>query len=165
MFAIAPWHGALEMKLYANRFVHTFGGFSDLSVVKWTRLNQYDSLVLPLMTWLEKQGVTVHYDTRVTNVVFDITPDRKVARRIEWLRGGRHGGVDVTENDLVLITNGSPVESTSWATTTRRPSGTGRSARAASGRCGATSPPRTRTSADRTSSAPTPTGAAMCRRA
>jgi oleate hydratase len=114
MFAIAPWHGALEMKLYANRFVHTFGGFSDLSVVKWTRLNQYDSLVLPLMTWLEKQGVRVHYDTRVTNVVFDITPDRKVARRIEWLRGGRHGGVDVTENDLVLITNGSPVESTSW---------------------------------------------------
>jgi oleate hydratase len=114
MFAIAPWHGALEMKLYANRFVHTFGGFSDLSVVKWTRLNQYDSLVLPLITWLEKQGVTVQYDTRVTNVVFDITPGRKVARRIEWLRGGRRGGVDVTENDLVLITNGSPVESTSW---------------------------------------------------
>ena len=114
MFAIAPWHGALEMKLYANRFVHTFGGFSDLSIVKWTRLNQYDSLVLPLVTWLEKHGVTVQYDTRVTNVVFDITPGRKVARRIEWLRGGRRGGVDVTENDLVLITNGSPVESTSW---------------------------------------------------
>src|SRR4030095_8778913 len=47
-------------------------------------------------------------------VVFDIARGRKVARRIEWLRGGRRGGVDVTENDLVLITNGSPVESTSW---------------------------------------------------
>ena len=114
MFAIAPWHGALEMKLYTNRFVHTFGGFSDLSAMKWTRLNQYDSLVLPLVTWLEKQGVTVEYDTRVTNVVFDITPGRKVARRIEWLRGGRRGGVDVTENDFVLITNGSPVEGTAW---------------------------------------------------
>jgi oleate hydratase len=114
MFAIAPWHGALEMKLYANRFVHTFGGFSDLSVVKWTRLNQFDSLVLPLLTWLEAQGVTIQYDTRVTNVLFDITADRKVARRIEWLRDGQSGGLDVTENDLVLITNGSAVESTSW---------------------------------------------------
>ena len=32
MIAIAPWHGALEMKLYMNRFVHLFGGFADLSM-------------------------------------------------------------------------------------------------------------------------------------
>ncbi|MGO8946914.1 MAG: oleate hydratase [Ktedonobacterales bacterium] len=114
MFAIAPWHGALEMKLYANRFIHHFGGFSDLSCVKWTRYNQYESLILPLVTWLEQHGVTIQYDTRVTNVLFDITPERKVARRIEWLRGGQRGGIDVTENDLVLITNGSPVENSSW---------------------------------------------------
>ena len=114
MFAIAPWHGALEMKLYANRFVHQFGGFSDLSTIKWTRYNQFDSLVRPLLVWLEQHGVTIQYDTRVTNVVFDIAPERKVARRIEWLRGGERGGVDVTENDLVLTTVGSPVEATSW---------------------------------------------------
>ena len=66
------------------------------------------------LNWLEQHGVTIEYDTRVTNVLFDIAPERKVARRIEWLRGGERGGLDVTENDLVLITNGSPVESTSW---------------------------------------------------
>ena len=114
MFAISPWHGALEMKLYVTRFIHPFGGYADLSSVKWTRLNQFDSLVLPLLKWLEQQGVTVEYDTRVTNVLFDISPERKVARRIEWLRGGERGGLDVTENDLVFITNGSAVESTAW---------------------------------------------------
>ncbi|ARH89160.1 oleate hydratase [Streptomyces sp. MOE7] len=114
MFAIAPWHGALEMKLYANRFVHHFHGFSDLSTIKWTRYNQFDSLIRPLLVWLEKHGVTIQYDTRVTNVVFDITPERKVARRIEWLRDEQRGGVDVTENDLVLTTIGSPVEATTW---------------------------------------------------
>ena len=107
MFAIGPWHGALEMKLYMQRFVQHFGGFADLSTIKFTRLNQYDSLILPLVKWLEQQGVTIVYDTKVTNVVFDITPERKVARRIEWLQGGKRGGRDVTENDLVLITNGS----------------------------------------------------------
>ncbi|MFF2467639.1 oleate hydratase [Streptomyces mirabilis] len=114
MFAIAPWHGALEMELYANRFVHHFHGFSDLSTVKWTRYTQFDSLIRPLLVWLEKHGVTIQYDTQVTNVLFDITPERKVARRIEWLRDRQRGGVDVTENDLVLTTVGSPVEATTW---------------------------------------------------
>ena len=54
------------------------------------------------------------YDTKVTNVVFDVTPERKIARRIEWIQGGKRGGRDVTKNDLVLITNGSAVENTAW---------------------------------------------------
>ena len=114
MFAIGPWHGALEMKLYMNRFVQHLGGMADLSTIKFTRLNQFDSLVLPLVKWLEQQGVTIVYDTKVTNVVFDISPERKVARRIEWIQGGKRGGRDVTKNDLVLITNSSAVENTSW---------------------------------------------------
>ena len=51
------------------------------------------------------------------------------------------------------------------ATTRPRPSGTGTSRRAASGRCGAISPRRTPPSATPTSSAPRPTRPAMCRRA
>ena len=96
VFAIGPWHGALEMKLYMQRFPQHFGGLHDLSTIKFTRLNQYDSLILPLVKWLEQQGVKFVYDTKVTNVVFDITPERKVARRIEWIQGGKHGGRDVT---------------------------------------------------------------------
>jgi hypothetical protein len=48
------------------------------------------------------------------HVVFDIYPGRKAARQIEWLRGGQRGGLDVTDNDLVLATIGSPVENTVW---------------------------------------------------
>ena len=92
MFAIAPWHGALEMKLYMNRFVQHFGGMEDLSTIKFTRLNQYDSLIVPLVKWLEQQGVKIVYDTKVTNVLFDITKERKIARRIEWIQGGKRGG-------------------------------------------------------------------------
>ncbi|MGC2459905.1 MAG: oleate hydratase, partial [Steroidobacteraceae bacterium] len=114
VFAIGPWHGALEMKLYMQRFPQHFGGLHDLSTIKFTRLNQYDSLILPLVKWLEQQGVTFVYDTKVTNVVFDITPQRKVARRIEWIQGGKRGGRDVTANDFVLITNGSAVENSAW---------------------------------------------------
>ena len=108
VFAIGPWHGALEMKLYMQRFPSTSVAYASRRH-QVTRLNQYDSLILPLVKWLE-QGVTIVYDTKVTNVVFDITPERKVARRIEWIQGGKRGGRNVTANDFVLITNGSAVE-------------------------------------------------------
>ncbi|MBD4598883.1 oleate hydratase, partial [Xanthomonas citri pv. citri] len=76
------WHSALEMKLYVQRFIHHIGGLPDFSALKFTKYNQYESLVQPLMRWLQDQGVQVQFDTRVTNVVFDITAQRKTARRI-----------------------------------------------------------------------------------
>ncbi|GAA1395737.1 hypothetical protein GCM10009599_22260 [Luteococcus peritonei] len=114
MFAFEDWHSALEMKLCLQRFVHHIGGLPDFSALKFTRYNQYESLILPMVSWLQQHGVNFVYDTRVPNVVFDITARRKVARRIEWLQQGRPGGVDLDENQLVFVTNGSCVENTSW---------------------------------------------------
>ncbi|MBD4384616.1 oleate hydratase, partial [Xanthomonas citri pv. citri] len=102
-------------------FIHHIGGLPDFSALKFTKYNQYESLVQPLMRWLQDQGVQVQFDTRVTNVVFDITAQRKTARRIEWLRGGEEGGVDVDEDTLVFVTNGSLVTNSSWGDNTTAP--------------------------------------------
>jgi oleate hydratase len=114
MFAFEEWHSALEMKLYVQRFIHHVNGLPDFSSLKFTKYNQYESLVLPLTTWLQQQGVKVQFDTQVMNVVFDIAPEKKVARRIEWIHEGRTGGIDLTENELVFVTNGSLVENSEW---------------------------------------------------
>ena len=114
MFAFEEWHSALEMKLYVQRFIHHINGLPDFSSLKFTKYNQYESLVMPLITWLQKQGVKVQFDTQVMNVVFDITPEKKVARRIDWIQEGKVGGVDLTENELVFVTNGSLVENSEW---------------------------------------------------
>ena len=113
MFAMIPCHSALERKLYLNRFVHVISGMHDLSGITFTRYNQYESFIVPWVKWLEGHGVTFVYDTRVTDVLFDITAGRKVARRIEWLTAGKRGARDLTENDLVFMTIGSPVENSS----------------------------------------------------
>lgn len=107
MFAFEEWHSALEMKLYLHRFIHHIGGLPDFSALKFTKYNQYESLVLPLYTWLLDQGVTFDFSTEVTDIQFDITADRKQATRIDWVRKGESGGVDLGENDLVLTTIGS----------------------------------------------------------
>ncbi|WP_294540593.1 oleate hydratase [uncultured Rhodoblastus sp.] len=110
MFAFEEWHSALEMKLYLHRFIHHIGGMPDFSTLKFTRYNQYESLVLPLRKWLEEKGVRFDFGVEVTDVDFDIMPGRKQATRIHWLRDGQAGGVDLGPDDLVFLTIGSLTE-------------------------------------------------------
>ncbi|WP_433564983.1 oleate hydratase [Nocardia sp. CA-151230] len=110
MFAFEEWHSALEMKLYLQRFIHHIGGLPDFSALKFTKYNQYESLVLPLYRWLLDQGVTFKFDTTVTDVDFDLTADRKQATRIHWISDGIEGGVDLGPDDLLLMTIGSLTE-------------------------------------------------------
>jgi oleate hydratase len=110
MFAFEEWHSALEMKLYLHRFIHHIGGLPDFSALKFTRYNQYESLVLPLYRWLLDQGVKFRFDTEVSDVDFDITADRKQATRLHWTTDGAEDGVDLGPDDLLFMTIGSLTE-------------------------------------------------------
>ena len=111
MFAFETWHSALEMKLYIQRFIHHIGGLPDFSALKFTKYNQYESLIMPMVKYLDAHGVKFHYDTKVTNVLFDIAADKKVAKQIVYVSNGEEGTIDLTEDDLVFVTNGSCTES------------------------------------------------------
>ena len=110
MFAFEDWHSALEMKLYIQRFIHHIGGLPDLSALKFTKYNQYESLILPMVRYLEAHNVNFQYDTQVTNVVFDIRGGKKVAKQLVLVRGGKEEVIDLLEDDLVFVTNGSCTE-------------------------------------------------------
>jgi oleate hydratase len=110
MFAFEEWHSALEMKLYLHRFIHHIAGMPDFSTLKFTRYNQYESLVLPLRKWLEQQGVRFEFGVEVTDVDFELKPGRKQATRIHWRRDGAAGGVHLGPDDLVFLTIGSLTE-------------------------------------------------------
>ncbi|MGV8973422.1 MAG: oleate hydratase [Rhodoglobus sp.] len=110
MFAFEEWHSALEMKLYLHRFIHLIGGLPDFTALKFTKYNQYESLVLPLYRWLLDQGVTFKFGTEVTDIDFAITVDSKTATAIHWIADGVSGGIDLGDDDLVLTTIGSLTE-------------------------------------------------------
>ena len=116
MFAFENWHSALEMKLYIKRFIHHVGGLPDFTALRFTKYNQYESMILPMVKYLESFGVTFHYNTKVTNVKFACEPGKKVAKRITVLRDGQEEAIDLTENDLVFITNGGCVENSAYGT-------------------------------------------------
>jgi len=113
MFAFQEWHSALEFKLYLHRFIHHIGGMPDFSTLKFTKYNQYESLVLPLYKWLLGHGVKFQYKTQVVDVDFSFDGGKKQATRIQWIKEGQTGGVDLTSNDLLFMTIGSLTENSS----------------------------------------------------
>ena len=110
MFAFENWHSALEMKRYIKRYIHHIGGLPDFTALRFTKYNQYESMILPMVKYLENAGVAFHYNTKVVNVEFDVTSNRKQATRIELETEGETRFVALTEDDLVFITNGGCVE-------------------------------------------------------
>ena len=114
MFAFEKWSSAMEMRRYILRFIHHVGKLADMSALKFTRYNQYESLITPLVRWLENNGVKFHYDTRITNVVIDCKSNKKVAKKIEMIKSGKEKEMSITPDDLVFVTNGSITESTTY---------------------------------------------------
>ena len=113
MFAFENWHSALEMKLYIKRYIHHIGGLPDFTALRFTKYNQYESMILPMIEYLKKFDVQFHYGTKVENVKFEISDYKKVAKSIIITKDGEESSIDLTENDLVFITNGGCVENSS----------------------------------------------------
>lgn len=106
MFAFQRWSSALEMKRYLCRYVHHIDGLPDFSALRFTKYNQYESMILPLTKYLMDNGVKIEYGIDVKNVVFDINKDKKVAKQIVYESNGEEKTIDLIEDDLVFITNG-----------------------------------------------------------
>ncbi|HJC56407.1 MAG TPA: oleate hydratase [Candidatus Eisenbergiella intestinipullorum] len=123
MFAFENWHSALEMKLYFQRFLHHIGGLPDFSALKFTRYNQYESLILPMQRYLEEAGVDFQFGTEVTNVLFEHRGGKKLATAIECRTNGTERGILLTEKDLVFVTNGSCTEGTIYGDQHHAPNG------------------------------------------
>ena len=106
MFAFQTWSSALEMKRYICRYVHHIDGLPDFSALRFTKYNQYESMILPLVKYLESHGVKIEFGMDVKNIIIDTEGDKKVAKQIIYVKDGKEQHIDLVEDDLVFITNG-----------------------------------------------------------
>lgn len=112
MFAFEKWHSAIEMRRYIHRFIHHIDGLPDFSALKFTKYNQYESLVKPVMVYLQKQGVDFHYGTQVENVSLREGTEELQAQALQIKEAdGTVKQITVTSDDFVFVTNGSITES------------------------------------------------------
>ena len=114
MFAFQKWSSALEMKRYLCRYVHHIDGLPDFSALRFTKYNQYESMILPLVKYLENHGVKIEYGIDVKNVIIDTIGDKKIAKQIVYVKDGQEQTIDLIEEDLVFITNGCCTDSSCY---------------------------------------------------
>ena len=74
-----------------------------------------------MQKYLETAGVQIQFGTEVTNVRFDIQGEKKVAKAIEYVKGGEKKEIALTEDDFVFITNGSCTEGTIYGDQNQAP--------------------------------------------
>lgn len=118
MFAFQPWHSAVELKRYLLRFIQLFPDFNQMGGVWRTPYNQYDSMVLPLMTWLQAKGVNFSLNTEVTGLDFDLEDGWRSVKGIRHTVNGEPKNLAVAPDDLVFVTLGCMTEGASLGSMT-----------------------------------------------
>ncbi|MGO9994938.1 MAG: oleate hydratase [Steroidobacteraceae bacterium] len=120
-FAFQPWHSAVEFKRYLHRFMLEFSRIETLAGIKRTIYNQYESLVLPLQTWLASQGVRIIADCKVTDVDHRTEADRLIVTAIHCLKRGALEVMRVSDDDYVFVQNGFMTDASSLGSMTSAP--------------------------------------------
>lgn len=121
MFAFQRWSSALEMKRYLCRYVHHIDGLPDFSALRFTKYNQYESMILPLVKYLENHSVQIEYGMDVKNVIIQTEGDKKIAKQIVYVKDGKEQTIDLIEDDLVFITNGCCTDTSCYGDQTHAP--------------------------------------------
>jgi oleate hydratase len=120
-FAFQPWHSAVEFKRYLHRFMKEFSRIETLAGVKRTVLNQYDSLVRPLQSWLEQQGVKIRKGCMVTDLAVSGVDGKLAATALMVRHDGTTETVAVGTDDFVFLQNASMTDASSLGSMTRAP--------------------------------------------
>lgn len=127
-FAFQKWSSLYEFRRYMNRMIFEFSRIETLEGVTRTPLNQYDSVIRPLESYLRKEGVTFVENCEVTDIDFEdghgITAKTLyLKRRVEDPEDSGENGeavskdsyvfetVSLNSNDICIMTNACMTDS------------------------------------------------------
>ena len=106
-FAFQSWHSAIELRRYIRRFIHLLPGFKRLEGILRTRLNQYDSIIAPMIDWLTGAGVQFQFDAQVIDAMFEGEHKAQRLTELHILRNGSEELLEISPQDRVYLTLGS----------------------------------------------------------
>ncbi len=114
-FAFLEASSAMELRRYMNRMILEFSRINTLEGVTRTPYNQYESIMLPMRDYLEKQGVKFVDYVKVTEFVFKETPHNSelIVNGLvyETFTDNKKHTLEIADTDLVFCTNGSITDS------------------------------------------------------
>lgn len=108
MFSFQPWHSLVEMRRYLKRFIHLFPGFTRIAGILRTPLNQYDSLIAPVLTWLRARAVHIEIGAQVVDVAIEGSRQSRAVTALTFSEGLE---IEIRKTDHVYLTLGSMTDS------------------------------------------------------
>jgi oleate hydratase len=120
-FAFQPWHSAVEFRRYLHRFMLEFTRIDTLAGVKRTIYNQYDSLVRPMQSWLQSQGVNFEAGSTIVSIDHRYDDGQFVVTGLHCTGSSGPRAIAMKPTDLVFLQNGSMTDASSLGSMTSPP--------------------------------------------
>lgn len=117
MLAFSPWHSVIEMKRYLERFMMYAPGATHLKGVLHTEYNEFDSIIKPILVYLQRRGVTFETGVEVTDLELVDHPGETLVTGLTIRDANGQHRLGLTWDDLVFFTNGSMTQNATLADT------------------------------------------------
>ncbi|MGN0298003.1 MAG: oleate hydratase [Lachnospiraceae bacterium] len=105
MLAFKQYHSAIEAKRYFRRFTHFMPESDYEHGILHTDLNEYDAIVLPILTWLTEKGVQFRTGLSVKEIL--MTDDHNTVTGLRYEVSQKEYILSIEPRDMVFFTNGS----------------------------------------------------------
>lgn len=109
-FAFQKWSSLFEFRRYMRRMILEFSRIETLEGVTRTPLNQYDSIIRPLETYLRKQGVVFAENCTVTDIDF-ADGDGITVKTLHLMDNGIERAIELNQGDICIMTNACMTDS------------------------------------------------------
>jgi len=109
-FAFQKWSSLFEFRRYMRRMILEFSRINTLEGVTRTPLNQYDSVIRPLETYLRKEGVVFAENCTVTDIDF-AEGDEITAKVLHLTDHGVTRMLELEDDDICIMTNACMTDS------------------------------------------------------
>lgn len=116
MLAFKPYHSAIEAKRYFRRFTHFMPESDYLHGILHTDLNEYDAIILPILTWLKDKGVQFQTACPVSDII--LSDDNNTVISILYTSNQQEQFQVVRSTDMVFFTNGSMTQNAAFGDNT-----------------------------------------------
>jgi oleate hydratase len=98
----------VEFRRYLRKFLYDVANLKSAPIGERTRYTQYESIILPVTEYLEKEGVDFRFNEIVVDVEMDVIDNPISVSKIKYQSPtGLDLHVAVKPNDLTFVTLGS----------------------------------------------------------
>lgn len=104
---LQKWHSATEFHRLLSKHLPEMHTRNDVRVLERTPFRLYESMIIPITTYLKEQGVDFRFHAMVTDLKLYPASDPTTVSEIVMMESGKEMLITVDPIDIVIVTLGS----------------------------------------------------------